>query len=107
MILGIQILGALFGMMMLYISYMNFKRKDFTVVEGLFWMGAWVAFIVVSFFPDIISPLVKTLSLARAMDLFIILGFMFLVASIFYCYTLLRKLQKKMEQIVRKIAIKK
>jgi hypothetical protein len=107
MILGIQILGALFGMLMLYVSYMNFKRRDFALVEGLVWMCAWIGFIIVSFFPDIISPLVKTLSLARAMDFFIILGFMFLVASIFYCYTLLRKMQKKMEQIVRKIAMKK
>ncbi len=91
---------------MLYLTYLSLRRKEFTVTETVFWIGLWISFIAITIFPGITTPFVETLNLARAMDFFIILGFMFLIAAIFYCYSLVKKMQKKMEEIVRKIALK-
>jgi len=39
------------------------------------------------------------------LDLFIILGFMFIIAVVIYVYDVVRKTQKKVEEVVRKVAI--
>ena len=107
MILGIQLLGLIFALFMLYISFLHFKRNEFTVNEAGFWIILWVSFLVVTLIPRILNPIVQTLSITRTMDLFVILGFMFLIFAIFYTYGLVRRYQKKLENLVRELAIKK
>jgi len=67
----------------------------------------WALFIIVTIIPGSLDFFVKNLKLYRTMDLFIILGFMFLIGAVFYTYTIVRKNQKKLESIVRKVAIEK
>ena len=106
MVLGIQIAGTCFGLFMVYYSYLHFKRKEFTIKEFIVWLVLWLAFIFISLFPSTVDFIVKKLNLTRAMDLFIILGFMVLLFVFFYTYSLVRVNQRKIEQIVRKIARK-
>ena len=105
MILGIQLLGFLFGLFMVYYSFIHFKRKEFKPVEFSFWLVLWLIFVLVSLLPNVLDPITKTLSVTRTMDLLIIVGFMFLIGVTFYNYTTIRKNQKKVEDLVRKIAI--
>ena len=107
MVLGIQIAGFLFGLFFLYYSFLNYKRKEFTAKEFTFWMVAWAVFILVALFPFILDPVLKPLGFFRALDFLIISGFLFMIASIFYTYTITRKTQKQLESIVRTLAIKK
>ena len=106
MVLGIQILGVFFGLLMLYVTFLHQKRKEFTVKEYGFWVFFWIVFILISLFPNWLDFIVVSLSLSRTMDLFIILGFMFLIAAVFYTYLTVRNTQKKLEEIVRKIAFR-
>ena len=107
MVLGIQIAGILFGLFMIYYSFLHYKRKEFTSKEIFFWSAIWVLFIIVSLFPNILDPIVKIGGFLRALDLLIISGFLFLIAAIFYNYTVTRKVQKKLETVVRDIAMRK
>jgi len=106
-LLGIQILGVLFGLFMIYYTFLQHKRKEFTIREYSFWIILWILFVTFSLFPSLVDPIVKSLNLARTMDFFIILGFMFLIGTIFYTYTLVRKNQKKLEEMVRKLALER
>ncbi len=106
-ILGIQILGILFGFFMMYYTFLQYKRREFTIKEYSFWFAFWAAFVVVTLFPQILDPLLKTFSIARTLDFFIIMGFLFLTFVIFYTYTLMRKNQRKLEEVVRNIALKR
>ena len=106
-ILGIQILGILFGLFMIYYVFLHYKRKELTIKEYLFWIILWVLFIILTLFPWILKPLVQSIGFARTMDFFIVAGFMFLIGSLFYIYLLVRGNQKKLEDIVRKIAFEK
>jgi len=106
-ILGIQILGILFGFFMMYYTFLQYKRKEFTIKEYGFWMILWAVFIIVTLYPGILDPVLESLSIARTLDFFIIVGFLFLIGVIFYTYTIVRKNQKRIEEIVRNIAIKK
>jgi hypothetical protein len=106
MVLGIQILGLFFGLFMFYYTFLHFKRKEFTLKEFVFWIFLWFIFVYVAFFPDSLDFIVKKLNLGRTMDLFIIIGFMVLIAIYFYLYTLVRINQRKIEKVVREIAKK-
>ena len=64
-------------------------------------------FAIVAIFPEILDPIVASLSLARTMDLFIILGFMFLIFAVFYTYSIVRCNQRRLEELVRKIALER
>jgi len=107
MVLGIQIAGFLFGLFMVYYSFLNYKRKEFTAKEFVFWMVLWVILICISLFPYILDPIIKPLGFFRALDFLIISGFLFLILAIFYTYTISKKNQKKIETIVREISLRK
>ena len=106
-ILGIQIAGFLFGLFMMYYSFLNYKRKEFTTKEFSFWLGLWMVFSVIALFPSVLDPVVVGVGFLRALDLLTIAGFLFLIAAIFYTYTIVRKNQNKLEKLVREMAIKK
>src|SRR3989344_3134837 len=106
-ILGIQILGILFGFFMMYYTFLQYKRREFTIKEYGFWFLFWAAFVVITLFTQILDPVLSTLNIARALDFFIIGGFLFLIFVTFYTYTLVRKNQKKLEEVVRNIATKR
>ena len=107
MVLGIQIAGILFGLFMTYYSFLNYKRKEFTAKEFSCWLFIWIVFIIIALFPFVLNPIVKTFGFFRTLDLLIISGFLFLIAAIFYTYTIVRKIQRKLEVIVREMAIKR
>ena len=107
MILGIQIFGLIFALVMLYMTFLHFKRKEFTVNESLFWIALMAVFIIIIFIPGIMDPVIRTLNIARTMDFYIILGFMFLIFSNYYTYSQMRVNQRRLEKIVREIAIKR
>src|SRR3989338_7738912 len=106
MVLGIQIAGFLFGLFMIYYSFLIYKRKEFTLKEFVLWLVIWIMLIIVALFPYVLDPIVKTFGFLRALDLLVLSGFLFLILVIFYTYTIMRKIQKKLEVIVREIAIK-
>ena len=107
MILGIQIFGVVFALFMLYLTFLHFKRKEFTINEAVFWIVLMVVFIIITVAPGVVNPIVKTLNISRTMDFYIIAGFIFLIFSNYYIYCQMRKNQKKIEQIVREVAIKR
>ena len=83
-ILGIQILGILFGFFMMYYTFLQHKRKEFTVKEYSFWFVFWAIFVIMTLFPQILDPVLTTLNIVRTLDFFIIVGFLFLIFVIFY-----------------------
>ena len=105
MVLGIQIAGFLFGLFMIYYSFLSYKRKEFTIKEFSFWLILWILFIIIAMFPFVLDPIAKTFSFFRTLDLLVISGLLFLIVVIFYTYTITRKNQKQLEIIVRAIAM--
>ena len=108
MLLGIQVIGVLFALFMLYMTFLYKKRKEFTKKEFYFWIITWIAFIFLVLFPHAFDFIIKdVLSFSRTLDFFIVSGFMFIIGVVFYTYTVTAKTHKKVDKIVRKIAIDK
>jgi hypothetical protein len=106
MIAGIQIIGILFALIMLYVTFLHKKRKELSSLEFSFWLILWFIFIYVTAFPSSLDFIVKSLNVTRAFDLLIVLGFLFLISLGLYNYFLEKNNRKKIEKIVRKIALK-
>ena len=106
MILGIQILGLIFGLFLAYLSFLHYKRREFGKLQFLFWEILWMGFTFIILFPGITETLIQELNIARAMDFFMILGFMFLVLFTFYNYLTINKIKQKLEEKVREEALK-
>lgn len=106
-ILGIQILGILFGFFMMYYTFLQYKRNEFTIKEYSFWFIFWGGFVIITLFPQILDPFLASIGIVRALDFFMIAGFLFLIFVIFYTYTIVRKDQRKLEEVVRNIALKR
>ncbi|HIH38458.1 DUF2304 domain-containing protein [Candidatus Woesearchaeota archaeon] len=107
MVLGIQVAGVCFALFMLYITYTSSKKKQFTAKEWVFWSLIWVMIGLISLFPELLDSVVKRFHFARALDVIIIGGFIFLLGIMFYQYTVIRKCQRSIEELVRKVALEK
>jgi len=107
MIFGIQILGIIFGLLMAYFCFLHYKRREFGKVQFLFWEILWLGFIFVILFPKTTDVLVQELNVGRAMDLFIILGFMFITFLTFYGYAMINKIKRALEKKIRGEALEK
>jgi len=106
-LLGIQIVGVLFGLMMIYVSFMHNKRNEFTSKETFFWMLIWTTFIFVTLVPRSLDFIAKgVLNMGRTMDFLIISGFIMTTGLLYYIYGLTRSTQRKLEEVVRKTALR-
>ena len=105
---GVQLIGVLFALFMIYLVYLRIKRGEFTVKESLFWFVCWIAFLFISIWPTSLDLLSwNVLHISRTIDLIIITGFIFLIGIVFYMYGLIRQGQKQIDSIVRNIALDK
>lgn len=106
--LGIQIVGILFGLFMIYYSFLNYKKKQFSRFEFACWMVLWLGLIFITSWPHSVDFFVeKIFTMQRPLDFFVVSGFLLLTALAFYNYNLARKNQKQLETIVQKITFAK
>lgn len=102
----IQLIGVLIGLAAIHLTYLYYKRANFTKKELIFWLFVWAAFIFISIFPRSVTPIVGYLGLQRPMDLIMIVAFIILFALTFHNYVINRKQVDRLEKLVRKLALK-
>src|SRR3989344_2236750 len=88
----IQLLGIIFGVAMMYFTFVKYKRKEISNLECTIWMAGWVVLIGLAIRPSIL-------------DFFIVVGFFVILGLGFYNYSLVKKMERKMEQLVRDTAL--
>ncbi len=107
MIVGVQIIVAAFLLVMAYLTYHSYKKKEFGVRSMSLWMALWAAALVIVLLPGAFYGLMEALEVERTADFLVIAGFGFLVAVNFYLYKVVKKNEYKLEELVRKQAIQK
>lgn len=105
MITGIQIIEILFAVAMLYLVFLNYKKGDYSKKDFILWMLIFTSFLYAALFPKSFEHLLQPLHVGRALDLVTILGFMVIFGILFIVYNVSRKNQRKIEAIVRKLAL--
>lgn len=102
----IQFLGVIFGAAMIYFTFVKYKRKELNRREFLFWLGCWLLLIVMAIIPYALDFIIAPLHFYRRLDFFVVLGFFVLLMMGFHNYASLKKMEKKLERVVREEALK-
>jgi hypothetical protein len=106
MISGIQILGIVFMIIMMYLTYVHYKRKSYGLKSLILWLAVWLVALVVVSVPRTVYGIMQALKIERTADFITLLGFAFFAVIIFYLYSAVGKNSQKMEQLVRQLAIR-
>lgn len=107
LIQGIQIIGILFALFMIYYTFINFRKRQLKRGETALWFVIWSVFLLVAVFPTYLKSLAQTLNVERTMDFLTILGFFFIIILTFHNYLQVKRNSRKLEEIVRRIAFRK
>jgi hypothetical protein len=107
MIIGIQIIGLLFSFSMVYFSVLALKRKELTKVEAYSWFLLWGFAIVGIIFPGVFRTFSMTFLVTRVFDLMVIGGFIVVTTLVSISYLRVKRNEKKLEELVRKLSLKK
>jgi hypothetical protein len=106
-ILGVQIIAILFAIFMIYVTFLHWKRKDINGGEIFFWTALWLGFIFITLFPNVLQNITEKLFFTRVMDFLMVIAFIILAFIGFQNYVSNRRMEKKIEESVRKEAKKK
>ena len=103
----VETAGFLFGIFMLYISYVSFKKKQLNRNDLIVWGIIWIGLIALVVFSQQLQSSVKSFGFIRLFDFAFILGFAVLSGIAFFQFRKIRALESKIDELVEKIIGKK
>jgi hypothetical protein len=106
MIIGLQIIALLFSFSMVYFALLHYKRGELNGLEIGSWLLMWIVAIVIIIFPELLQGFAKTFLVTRVFDLMVIGGFILVISLVGSAYVRTKKLEKKLEDLVRREALK-
>jgi len=104
--IAVQLIGLVVGLAAINMTYLYYKRAEFSKKELVAWLFVWLAFIFVMAFPKSLQPMVGLLGLTRAMDLIMIIAFIVLFFLAFHSYVVNKKQEQKLTKLVQELALK-
>ncbi|RLE38559.1 hypothetical protein DRJ17_03540 [Candidatus Woesearchaeota archaeon] len=107
MVLGIQIIGFVFAVAMIYFTYLYFRRRQFDMKDFIIWLIVWILLVIAVLIPSTVNIFLESLGIVSAIQLFAITGVLFLLAVVFFLHKSVRTQQKKLNKIVKAIALEK
>lgn len=102
--LSLQIAGVIFALAMLFITFYFFKKNTYTYRSLTGWFFVWMLFLLFVLFPDTLNPVLKTLKISSRTQFFMIAGMFFFSAIVFALFVSVKRLEKRMELLVARLA---
>ncbi len=104
---AIEVAGTVFGIFMLYMTYVSFRKRQLNAGDMAFWGVVWTGVIVFALFSPHLQPSIELIGFIRVLDLLLIIGFAVLFAVIFFLFKKTRVLERKTDELVEKIMLGK
>lgn len=101
-----QLIAIVFATFMIYVVRVKSKKYRLSNLETYGWYAIWGGFIILALFPNLLLGVVGILNFGRVFDLLTVIAFMILSALVLYLYLTLKEIRIKLEDMVRKDAIK-
>lgn len=99
----IKVLALLFTLLVTIKSYLAFRQRQETLVMFLFWTLTWLAIIAVAFYPDLITRILGERRVGVGSLLAVAVVFVYFV--VYRVYVKADRIEKKMQEIVRQLAL--
>lgn len=107
MIIGLQIIALLFAFTMIYFAVLNYKRGEINGLEIAGWLVIWIGVSIIVIFPELLRTFASTFLVTRVFDLMVIGGFVLVISLVTASYMKSKRNEKKLEELVRKLSLKK
>lgn len=101
-----QIAATLFALFMIYVVSIH-RRHILNRIEVFCWYSLWVLFIIFALFPNLLLGITDTLHFSRVFDLLLVGALMVLTVIIVMSYFAQKENTRKIEEVVRKMALDK
>lgn len=102
----IQVLGAIFALDMMFITYFYHRRGVLFLHDTIIWMSIWIGLFLSVMFPQSLEIIIEPLQIIRVMDFMAVTGFFLVFSLIFAVFTRSRNNDKKIERLVRELTLK-
>jgi len=102
----LQILVTFFVVVLFWEILTEFKKKNLSIYNFIFWSLVWLAVLIVVWFPGLTSNLAQTLGIVRGMDAVVYLSVVILFYLALRILVRLEKMDKEISKIVREEALK-
>lgn len=106
MIIGLQITGFVFALVMIYWSLVHYKKGSLTGMEIAVWVTIWVFVILAVVFPELLRTYAATFAVSRLFDLLVVGAFIVVITMVSTAFIKVKNLEKKIEEMIRKDALK-
>jgi len=107
MIIGLQLVAIIFALIMIYFALLHYSRGELNGLEVLSWFVIWFLAILVVIFPDVLRTFALTFAISRLFDLMIVGAFIVIIPMIYISYVRSKRLEKRVEEFIRKEALEK
>jgi len=107
MIIGLQIIAIIFSLLMIYLSVLNYKRREINAIEFASWVAIWTSTVLVVIFPEVLRSLASKFFITRLFDLMVVFGFILVISLSLKAYLTSKKTRRMIEDMVRDEAIGK
>lgn len=102
----IQILIAVFAILIIVKTFRDFKKKIINRTFLLFWSVLWLVILVVAAHPQITELIAVYIGVSRGTDVAVYFSILFIFLAIFKIVNKLEKIESNITKIVRSISLK-
>ena len=106
MITGLQLVAIVFSLIMIYLAYLHYRRKEIGKIEFISWWVIWVGTIVIIIFPALLQGFAATFLITRVFDFMVIGGFILVITLAYKAYIKSKSLEQKITKLIRSQALK-
>lgn len=101
-----ELIPIIFLLLMIYLTYISYRRKQIQKYGLLFWTCFWIIGIFLVIFHTYFNPFLSIINVTRVFDLYTMLGFIALLFIAFYLFRTNQRIEKKLEELTRVLALK-
>ncbi len=107
MIAALQVFGIIYILFMLYLTFLYYKRNNYSVQSFVFWVAVWAIGAILLAIPETLNSVIQQFTVARVIDFYLIVGLMFFSAVCFFSFAAVKRTENKVEDLVRQLALKR
>ena len=100
-----ELIPIVFLLLMIYLTYISYRRKQIQKYGLAFWTCFWIIGICLVIFHTYVNPFLSIVHVTRVFDLYTMLGFIAVLFIAFYLFRAVQRIEKKLETLTRTLAL--
>jgi hypothetical protein len=107
MVLALQVVGIMFMVFMLYLTFLFYKRNNYGKKSFAIWVAVWLGGAFLLLFPQWFATVTEQLRFSRVTDFYIAMAIMFFGIVTFFNFVNVKRQERQVEKLVREFALEK